>query len=260
MQDSVPLRCIAVVTVCRNPGAQLRDALESVRSLSDPRVRHIVIDGASTDGTVEYLRSVEHSLHYWISEPDRGIYDAMNKGWAAAPEDSYVLYIGADDLLLSLPSAEELTAAEAAGHRLVCGTTATGTSNFTSQFAPSIRWHNTVHHQSLLVRADLFTEPPFDARWRVYADWDLNIRLWRDGVSAAQYRSLRSYASPGGVSSKLPVLEFVTVAARNSGAAFGLAALGAILVAQACRQPAIAWMIRKAKRLRQFVALGDSRR
>ena len=72
---------ISVVTVCRNSEATLRDAIDSVaRQRRDGfEIEHIVVDGGSTDGTLDILKS---SNAKWISESDRGTYDAMNKGIA----------------------------------------------------------------------------------------------------------------------------------------------------------------------------------
>jgi rhamnosyltransferase len=211
-------RPIAVVTVCRNPGPALREALASVRALADSRVRHIVIDGASTDGSVEYLAGIGATLHHWRSEPDTGIYDAMNKGWSAAPADAWVIYIGADDRLLCIPSPAELRAAEAAGHRIVYGTTLRGTTPFRSRLDSTIRVRNTLHHQSLLIAKPVSPAPPFDPRYAVCGDWDFNIRLWKRGLTALRLESLQAYAAPDGRSARRPLKESFRVAARASGA------------------------------------------
>ena len=65
----------------------------------------IVIDGGSSDGTVEYLREHGHVVDHWLSEPDCGIYDAMNKGIALA-RGTYLLHLNAGDSLVRFPKAE----------------------------------------------------------------------------------------------------------------------------------------------------------
>lgn len=71
---------ISIVTVSFNARETLGDTLDSIEAQHYPNVEHIVVDGGSTDGTVELLRSGRGLVAHWISEPDRGIYDAMNKG------------------------------------------------------------------------------------------------------------------------------------------------------------------------------------
>ena len=90
---------ISVVTVCRNSEATLRDAIDSVaRQRRDGfEIEHIVVDGGSTDGTLDILKS---SNVKWISESDRGTYDAMNKGIAMATGD-VVGMLNADDVFAS---------------------------------------------------------------------------------------------------------------------------------------------------------------
>ena len=75
-------------------------ALLNVLSQSYPNIEYIVIDGGSTDGTVDIIRRYESGLAYWVSEPDKGIYDAMNKGLQKATGD-YVWFINAGDTLCS---------------------------------------------------------------------------------------------------------------------------------------------------------------
>jgi glycosyltransferase involved in cell wall biosynthesis len=72
---------VSIVTVAWNPGIPaIRRTLRSVQAQSYAAIEHIVIDGGSTDGTLAWLRENDDSIDYWISEPDQGIYDAMNKG------------------------------------------------------------------------------------------------------------------------------------------------------------------------------------
>ena len=75
---------ISVVTVCYNAAVSIEQTMLSVLGQSYPDIEYIVIDGGSTDGTVDIIKKYTDRLAYWVSEPDKGIYDAMNKGIAAA--------------------------------------------------------------------------------------------------------------------------------------------------------------------------------
>lgn len=88
---------ISVITVSFNALATLGGTLNSVASQQYKNVEHIVVDGGSTDGTVELLASGPGRLSNWISEPDRGIYDAMNKAIAMATGE-VVGTLNADDM------------------------------------------------------------------------------------------------------------------------------------------------------------------
>ena len=87
---------ISIVTVAFNSGATIGQTLDSVAQQSHGDVEHIVIDGGSTDGTVDIVRRHGASVGRFVSEPDRGIYDAMNKGVAAATGE-VVGFLNADD-------------------------------------------------------------------------------------------------------------------------------------------------------------------
>ena len=88
---------VSIITVCLNARNTISHAIESVAHQSYPHVEHIVVDGGSTDGTVELVREVEGKVVKLISEPDEGIYDAMNKGLALA-EGDVVGFLNADDV------------------------------------------------------------------------------------------------------------------------------------------------------------------
>jgi glycosyltransferase involved in cell wall biosynthesis len=86
-----------VVTPCYNSTSTLRETIESVRSQDYPALEHIVMDGGSTDGTVDILKEYPHLI--WVSEKDQGHYHAMNKGVERATGD-VILILNADDCLL----------------------------------------------------------------------------------------------------------------------------------------------------------------
>lgn len=78
---------VSIITVVYNGQSTIKDTIKSVLSQDYPDIEHIIIDGASTDGTVEIIQSFSDQIAKFISEPDRGIYDAMNKGISLASGD-----------------------------------------------------------------------------------------------------------------------------------------------------------------------------
>ena len=86
----------SIITITYNAERWLEQTILSVLSQSYAGIEYIVIDGGSTDGTVEIIRRYASGIAYWTSEPDKGIYDAMNKGLQRATGD-YVWFINAGD-------------------------------------------------------------------------------------------------------------------------------------------------------------------
>ena len=91
---------ISIITVAYNSASTMLEALRSVAQQTHPDIEHIVIDGGSTDGTVELVRAHGQHLAVFVSEPDAGIYDAMNKGLARASGD-VVGFLNSDDVYAS---------------------------------------------------------------------------------------------------------------------------------------------------------------
>lgn len=90
----------SVITISYNQGAFIRETIESVlNQRGDFTLEYIVIDGGSTDRSVDIIREYADRLHYWESSPDRGPADALNKGFALATGD-YYYYLNSDDLIL----------------------------------------------------------------------------------------------------------------------------------------------------------------
>ncbi len=87
---------ITIITVCYNCVGEIERTMLSVLGQTYQHIEYIVIDGGSTDGTVDIIRKYADRLAYWVSEPDKGIYDAMNKGIMAATGD-YINFMNAGD-------------------------------------------------------------------------------------------------------------------------------------------------------------------
>lgn len=100
---------VSIITVCYNSEATLRDTIESVLGQNYPNIEYIVIDGASSDATMDIVREYGHSINVVVSEPDKGIYDAMNKGIQLATGDVVGL-LNSDDFYVDDSSVKRLIA------------------------------------------------------------------------------------------------------------------------------------------------------
>jgi glycosyltransferase involved in cell wall biosynthesis len=88
---------VSIVTICFNPGESLAMAVESVLGQDYSDIEYIIVDGGSTDGSAEYVRSLNGRVAAFVSEPDDGIYDALNKGVSMASGD-IIGFVHADDM------------------------------------------------------------------------------------------------------------------------------------------------------------------
>ncbi|HEY3308687.1 MAG TPA: glycosyltransferase family 2 protein [Desulfuromonadaceae bacterium] len=204
---------ITVITVCHNAVGQLEETIRSVLSFSGNRLSYIIIDGESSDGTCEVIERYQEDLAYWISEPDSGIYDAMNKGWAMANAENRILFLGAGDKLLSIPDNIE----QYSDRDIIYGDVMIGERRFHSVADYRFRFSNTIHHQALLIPKRLHMEPPFDLKFSVYADYDFSLRLLKMRANYIYDPALIGYAEPGGVSADKQHCENFMVVRKNYG-------------------------------------------
>ncbi len=107
-KHSVPGKpLISVVTVVLNGAQTIRDTIESVLGQEYGNTELIVIDGGSSDGTVDILKEYDHAIDYWLSEKDRGIYDAMNKGISLCSGE-YVGMLNSDDVFSGKDAVQDI--------------------------------------------------------------------------------------------------------------------------------------------------------
>ena len=194
---------VSIVTVTYNPGELLEPTMRSVAEQVGVQIDYVVVDGASKDGTVERLRSFgkrieeieadgghdeRNQLTYrWVSEPDRGLYDAMNKGLAMVSGD-YVLFLNAGDTLahpraLADLWSERKGAAVYYGQAMVVESMGGRELGLRKPLPPqdlnwrSLRFGMVVSHQAFVIKRELAL--PYDLQYRICADIDWMIRCLR---------------------------------------------------------------------------------
>lgn len=187
-QDINPL--ITVITVVFNGAKTLEQAILSVINQSYDNVEYIIIDGGSTDTTLDIIRKYEHAIDYWISEPDRGIYDAWNKAVRYASGD-WVCFLGSDDYFWELETLSRLVPFMTTSHlgvKLVYGSfaavnnhgellyvTGEGCSNSRSALGDVL----SIPRPGLMLCRSWFENYGyFDISYRIVGDYEMLLRGW----------------------------------------------------------------------------------
>jgi putative colanic acid biosynthesis glycosyltransferase len=158
--------------------------LESIWNQRDSSVELIVIDGGSTDGSQEWLNRQNSRIATLISEPDSGVYDAMNKGIALA-RGQWLLFLGSDDRLATDHVLGDVLGKLAGIKPGVVAGTASYVDGRVYSLRPKIQplRRNFVHHQAAFYHHSLFkTHERYDRSLAVMADYDFNLRLWTRGI------------------------------------------------------------------------------
>jgi len=177
---------ITIVIATFNNVATLEQALFSIIYQLYQKVEIIIIDGGSTDGTVDLLIKYQQYIAYWISEPDSGIYDALNKGVKNATGD-YVYFMGADDALYEKETLTMVAQALKNGIVMLCGDVwqvdeYTGyeiLSSAKEEYDKKFFIKTIPHHQGMFVKMDVFHEFFFDIQYKIGADYDLFWKIYR---------------------------------------------------------------------------------
>lgn len=207
------MRKITIITVTYNDKDALLETINSLKPLKKNYHQYIVIDGGSSDGTLEVIKKNLELVDKWVSEKDNGIYDAMNKGWALADIDSHIIYLGAGDKLLAIPSIE----GEDENTIMFGNVWNELGSVFMSRVSYRLVFVNTIHHQALLIPKKINPTPPFDTKFKVYADFDFNQRLYRRNEIFKFNENLKGYATSNGVSAEFNKKEMFAVTLKNYG-------------------------------------------
>ena len=196
---------VTIITVCRNHAQELERTIRSVESQTWQEKEYLVIDGASTDDSLDVIKAHEASITRWVSEPDQGIYDAMNKGVKMA-QGEWVIFMNAGDTF-----AGDDTLQRVFGNPLdadvIYGDVIKGELVKKAE-APRNAHRMFYCHQSAFVRTSCLREYPFDIRHKMSADFKQVKQLYLNGK---RFRQL-----------DFPVANFDTQGVSNKNRSAGL--------------------------------------
>jgi glycosyltransferase involved in cell wall biosynthesis len=196
---------VSVIIPTHNAAATLRAALESVVNQLYPQVEIIVVDYQSTDATKEIVASYP-SVRF-VSESEKGIYQAMNSGIAQA-NGEWIYFLGADDLLYNnlvfrelfkqkIPENTGLILGKVenigAQHSLV-------PTIYQNKFSSGLYWRNILHHQGILYHKRVFDTYQFNTKYKILADYELNLRLFLADTKAYHSQLFIAKSFAGGIS------------------------------------------------------------
>lgn len=190
---------ISIITVSYNCKDEIIKTIESVLPHISDELEYIIIDGGSTDGTLDIIQhyATMHKIRY-ISEPDSGIYDAMNKGVRFA-KGEWISFINCGDYLYrapNLPSSLQSDNLMAIAYAVK--------SEFGIDypiFDRRLRIHNTIPHQGLYYNRKLF--PGFDTSYKIFADYALSLDFLNSNKNIETHKKLVAFHSMMGLSNNI---------------------------------------------------------
>jgi len=169
----------SIITINYNDKSGLRRTIESVASQTYVDYEYIIIDGGSTDGSVDVIKEFASDIDCWVSEKDRGIYHAMNKGVLQAHGD-YCLFLNSGDAFYDKSVLEHI-AEKGLKEDIVVGKLVSFTNDYL--FNPPSRlislyylYSGTVPHQSSFIKTDLLRQYPYDEQLKIVSDWKFFVQ------------------------------------------------------------------------------------
>ena len=200
---------ITVVTVCRNAENCIKETIESVLSQSCDDYEYLIIDGASTDNTIDIISSfceefASKNINFrYISEPDDGIYDAMNKALDISGGE-WILFMNAGDSFFSPDVLSDVYAEDLHGSDVVYGNILMKDNGHYKKDPagnPEDQVnHSPICHQAMFTRTDILRKYRFDTGYELAADYDTMIRMFKDGRSFKKLDKTISIFEMGGAS------------------------------------------------------------
>lgn len=185
---------ISIITACYNAEKTIEQTIQSVVNQTYDNLEYIIVDGASTDRTMEIVNKYKDYIDIIISEPDNGIYDAFNKGIKAATGD-YINFMNADDYFSNNNVIKEVTASIDKDIKMIYG-------KVRAIDESSGEWHYRGHqlqlndlklgdmfpHQGAFVSRDLFLEYNFfDTKYKMLADVDFSIKCFKKHEQSTKF-------------------------------------------------------------------------
>jgi glycosyltransferase involved in cell wall biosynthesis len=182
-----PQEGLSIVIVTYNAASTLQQCLDSIYAQSYAPINIIIIDGKSTDGTVAILAENQHRFQYWISEKDKGVYDAMNK---ALPHINtrFVYFLGADDELL--PAFSTFAAQATNNDTIYYANVLADNKVRLGYLSPYQMAKVGIYHQAMIYPKTVFDKYRYNLKYNISADYALNIQCYGDKQFSFIYKDL----------------------------------------------------------------------
>ena len=166
----------SIITINYNNKEGIRRTIKNVFSQTNTDYEYIVIDGGSTDGSVEVIQKYAENITYWISEKDNGIYHAMNKGVAQAQGD-YCIFMNSGDCFHSPDVLDSIAHYQ---EDIICGKVLKGNNTEASGlYKSSITlvdlMRASLPHQAMFIKRELLVNHPYDEHYKILSDWKFCI-------------------------------------------------------------------------------------
>ncbi|MBL4674908.1 MAG: glycosyltransferase [Mucilaginibacter sp.] len=179
---------ISVIIPTYNSVNILENCLQSIFNQTEKDIQVVIIDGGSTDGTLELIKKHSANIGYYASEADRGIYDAMNKGIAAAT-GHWLYFMGADDRLL--PGFSQMAKLLLDENTVYYGDVSSDGDMLKGPFSAYRLAKYCMNHQTIFYPAAVFKKYSYNKRYKVYADYALNLQVWGDTSFKKQHYPIK---------------------------------------------------------------------
>ena len=167
----------SIITINYNDKEGLSRTIKSVINQTSKDFEYIVIDGGSTDGSVDIIKQNANHIDYWVSEKDKGVYNAMNKGIAQAKGD-YLVFMNSGDCF-HMP--DVLTLMSDYQEDIICGKVFKGNTTIPSgHYKPTITlvdlMRGSLPHQAMFIKRELMVKHPYDENYKILSDWKFCIQ------------------------------------------------------------------------------------
>jgi glycosyltransferase involved in cell wall biosynthesis len=179
MVEDLPL--ISVITIVYNSESRLEKTILSIIGQTYSRIEYIIVDGSSTDGTIDIIRHYSNRIACWVSEPDKGIYDAMNKG-VGLSKGRYINFMNSGDEFYNSTTIESIFGERNNYDDIIYGDTYLLNSNKMSLSKSlkidSIRFGMPFCHQSVFVKSAILKNRNFSLVYSIAADYDFFMSVY----------------------------------------------------------------------------------
>lgn len=212
---------LSIITVVYNGEKYLEQTIKSVINQNISNIEYIIIDGGSTDGTIDIVKKYSDSISYWVSEPDFGIYDAINKGIKAS-SGKYIGIINSDDWYEQNVLSQLAEKFDSEESDIICGllrlwddNKVMGIQGNTSDFLV----HGMISHPTCFVKKSVYNEiGEFNTKYKIAGDYDFMMRCLKKGYTFSFQEFVIANFRLNGVSNQnaeLRRIEFAEILFKN---------------------------------------------